>query len=254
MFENSNITLWPTYSFYQLTLFWYDFAYQKQHVLNHCSCFRCAWHQRPCFKKGLTLVFSPGKKTSKNSKSQNMKKDNWAMNKPLGWLFDIEDYTTQLYGDYNKPLVAISRKKSNFPISESRWSFVQPKCRCFYCWFLIASVKTGGQFGGFESWKNRKLVVTFFVSVQKKVLQPLEDHSTLFCCPWIVFVPLPALAKLGNHKRMGWDFNELEACCIFVNEDIEIICWLKTYFQILNIFYSKCIIDASIDTFYPLVN
>ena len=21
-----------------------------------------------------------------------------------GWLFDIEDYTTQLYGDYNRPL------------------------------------------------------------------------------------------------------------------------------------------------------
>ena len=24
--------------------------------------------------------------------------------KNLGWLFDMEDYTTQLYGDYNEPL------------------------------------------------------------------------------------------------------------------------------------------------------
>ena len=24
--------------------------------------------------------------------------------KNLGWLFDIGDYTTQLYGDYNKPI------------------------------------------------------------------------------------------------------------------------------------------------------
>ena len=24
--------------------------------------------------------------------------------KDLGWLFDIGDYTAQLYGDYNKPL------------------------------------------------------------------------------------------------------------------------------------------------------
>ena len=28
----------------------------------------------------------------------------WAMNKNLGWLFDIGDFTIQLYGDYNKPL------------------------------------------------------------------------------------------------------------------------------------------------------
>ena len=28
----------------------------------------------------------------------------WAMKKKLVWLFDIGDYTTQLYGDYNKPL------------------------------------------------------------------------------------------------------------------------------------------------------
>ena len=27
----------------------------------------------------------------------------WAMKKNLGWLFLIGDYTTQLYGDYNKP-------------------------------------------------------------------------------------------------------------------------------------------------------
>lgn len=26
------------------------------------------------------------------------------------------------------------------------------------------------------------------------VVQPLDDHSTLFCCPWILFIPIPAIA------------------------------------------------------------
>ena len=37
----------------------------------------------------------------------------WAMKK-LGWLFDIGDYTTQLYGDYNKTIIRTPMKQPVF--------------------------------------------------------------------------------------------------------------------------------------------
>jgi len=48
------------------------------------------------------------------------------------------------------------------------------------------------------------------------VVQPLENHSTLFCCPWIVCVPLPALAAfyLMNFSIAALAFLLIFGCII----------------------------------------
>ncbi len=54
--------------------------------------------------------FGKRRKTSKSGKSVKLSvesgdqlSDDLMLQNP-GWLFDIGDYTTQLYGDYNKPM------------------------------------------------------------------------------------------------------------------------------------------------------
>ena len=78
------------------------------------------WDSKATLMKGIGNLGCTPKKNPNHQQSQTNKPNNflWCKCKvhvpPIvvemssvenpGWLFDIGDYTTQLYGDYNKPL------------------------------------------------------------------------------------------------------------------------------------------------------
>lgn len=150
-----------------------DFTYQNQHVLNYYSCFWCLT-SLPFFERKVDFCVFTWKKNIVELKKPKHEENN------MIWKY---------IGEVLLPL----------------------KCSSF---FLLATLAARCKtpvvvnLGQFWVVKKHGFGSIFFRSTfLEKVVQPLENHSTLFCCPWIVCVPLPALAKLGvsTKKEDGWD-------------------------------------------------